>query len=233
MKASEMTACLTARDAYELWSATWDEDPSPIVALESRCMAPWLEGFHGGLVVDAACGTGRWTQYLRARGVRVCGLDLSLAMLGRARSRPGLAGSLAAADLAALPLASGCADAVLCALALGHVPDPPAALSELCRLVRPGGFLLLDDFHPDGHRRGWRRTFHHEGTTFEVRNYSYTVDGLADAGRQAGMILEAVAEPGFGEAERDIFVRAGKADLFDQVREIPAVLLMRWRRPCT
>ena len=228
-----MPAHLTARDAYELWSATWDDDPSPIVALESRCMSAWLEDHCRGFIVDAGCGTGRWTQFLRERGVRVCGFDLSLAMLARARLRPGLAGSLAAADLTALPLAAGCADAVLCALVLGHVPDPPAAFTQLCRLVRPGGFLFLDDFHPDSYRRGWKRTFRHGGTTYEAQTYPYTVERLVHAARDEGLILEAVAEPCFGESERDIFVRAGKADLFDQVRQMPAVLLMRWRRPCT
>jgi hypothetical protein len=38
-------------------------------------------------------------------------------------------------------------------------------------------------------------------------------------------------EPCFDEPEREIFRRAGKAGLFEQVRHIPAVLLGRWTRP--
>jgi hypothetical protein len=43
-------------------------------------------------------------------------------------------------------------------------------------------------------------------------------------------VLEETREPGFGEPERAIFVEAGKPELFEEVREIPAVWLARWRK---
>jgi len=46
-------------------------------------------------------------------------------------------------DIAAIPEADGSFDAVLCTEVLEHVPDPVAALHELSRLVRPGGWIIL------------------------------------------------------------------------------------------
>ncbi|UGY94663.1 class I SAM-dependent methyltransferase [Streptomyces gobiensis] len=106
----------------------------------------------GDRVLDAGCGTGRALPALRAavgpRGV-VLGVDLTPAMLAAAvragRHREGL---LALADTGRLPLRDGVLDAVFAAGLLTHLPDPPAGLRELARVVRAGGRLAL--FHPIG-----------------------------------------------------------------------------------
>ena len=48
------------------------------------------------------------------------------------------------ADVTAVPLADGCADVVAAGEILEHVPDLPAAVAEACRLLRPGGLLVID-----------------------------------------------------------------------------------------
>jgi len=55
---------------------------------------------------------------------------------------------------------------------------------------------------------------------------------LTLAGR-AGLELEELCEPGFGDTQREIFRAAGKEALFEEVRGLPAVLAARWRRPCS
>ena len=229
-----MPVCLPPREAYRLWAETWDEDPSPVGALESLWVARWLGDVRGRRVVDAGCGTGRWMRYLRERGAVAAGFDLSAPMLARAAAWPALHGTLAAADLGQLPVAAACADIALCALSLGHAPDADLAMRELCRVVKPGGMLLLSDFHPDATRRGWKRTFRRGGETFEVENHAYSVEALALCAAREGLRLEAVAEPGFDDGQREIFRRAGREDLFLRVRGLPAVVVARWRRvPCS
>ncbi|MEU0333483.1 class I SAM-dependent methyltransferase [Streptomyces sp. NPDC006193] len=106
----------------------------------------------GDRVLDAGCGTGRALPPLRAAvgpsGV-VLGADLTPAMLEAAvQAGRGRDGVLLRADVAALPLRSGCLDAVFAAGLLAHLPRPVADLRELARVVRPGGTLAL--FHPIG-----------------------------------------------------------------------------------
>jgi malonyl-CoA O-methyltransferase len=233
MKASDVRPRLVPLDAYRLWARTWDQDVSAIVALESPLVARWLGDVRGLRVVDAACGTGRWLSWLRARGASGVGFDFSLSMLAIAGVKPGLAGALAAGDLVHLPAADRSADLVLCTLALGHVAELDLAMRELCRLVKPGGALLISDFHPEAGRRGWKRTFQSRGTTFEIENHPYSAVQLLAIARNAGLELECLSEPGFGEEQREIFRAAGKEALFDEVRGLPAVLLAKWRRPCS
>jgi ubiquinone/menaquinone biosynthesis C-methylase UbiE len=226
-----MPTKLAALPAYRLWSETWESDPSAIVALESRWAVPWLADLQGKTVVDISCGVGRWLAYAQAQGATVFGTDLCQEMLVQASNKPGIAGRLALADSTRLPLASGIADVALCALSLGHMTPIEPAIAELARIVKPGGCLMVTDFHPDALGRGWRRTFRSNGQLYEVETYPYTKERLIECAHDNGLELQNLLEPCFGEPERPLFLQAGKPELFDQVRGIPAVLLARWTRP--
>jgi malonyl-CoA O-methyltransferase len=226
-----MAIRLPPLEAYRLWSRTWESRPSPIVALESRWVAPWLTGLEGRLVLDLGCGAGRWLVHAQALGARVYGADPCREMLLEAAKKPGLPGRLVEGGAPRLPFAAGCADVVLCALALGHVTALEEAVVELARLVRPDGRLIVTDFHPQALGRGWRRTFRSGGELYEVASYPYEKDRLLECARSAGLRLDEFVEPGFAEPERPIFERAGKAELFEEVRGLPALLLARWTRP--
>ena len=214
---------VSAREGYALWADTWDATPSPIVALEQRSLLPLMASLRFRLAIDVGCGTGRWTARLSAIGV-----DASPAMLAVAAAKPGLRGRLVVADATALPIASGAADLVLCALTLGHIRDQAAAMQEFSRILAPGGTLLLTDFHPAATARGWRRTFRRDGHVYELENHAYTLDRLRDAAK--GLELAECAEATIGEPERALFDTAGKPELYAAASRTPAVLLTRWRR---
>lgn len=214
---------VSAADGYELWAASWDDTPSPIVAVEERALRPWMGALRPRQAVDVGCGTGRWTAPLRAIGI-----DVSPAMLAIAARKPGLGGRLAVAGANALPIASHCSDLVLCTLTLGHVRDHAAVMHEFERILEPGGTLILSDFHPAAAAQGWRRTFRHDGETYELENHSYTLAQLQTAA--TGLLLRDFDEAVIGEPERAIFARAGKPELYETARRIPAVLLSRWSR---
>src|SRR5262245_35220387 len=222
---------LAALPAYQLWSETWESDPSAIVALESRWAAPWLADLRGKTVLDISCGAGRWIAYAQAQGATVFGTDLCREMLQQASKKPGVAGRLAQADSTCLPLARATADVAICALSLGHMTPIEPAISELARIVRPGGCLIVTDFHPDALQRGWKRTFRSNGQLYEVETYPYTKQRLIESARDSGLELQDLLEPCFDVPESPIFLQAGKPELFDETRGIPAVLLARWTRP--
>ncbi|MEU7721135.1 class I SAM-dependent methyltransferase [Streptomyces tibetensis] len=106
----------------------------------------------GDRVLDAGCGTGRALPPLRAAvgpSGMVLGADLTPAMLREAvRAGRDRDGQLLLTDVAALPLRSRSLDAVFGAGLISHLGSPAEDLSELARVVRPGGVLAL--FHPIG-----------------------------------------------------------------------------------
>jgi SAM-dependent methyltransferase len=97
-----------------------------------------------GPVLDVGCGTGLATAQLHGLGVAVSGVDLSPGMLAVAREY--LRGvDFEVASMLALPHGDATFGGVMSWYSTIHVPDDllPTALSELVRVVRPGGHLLL------------------------------------------------------------------------------------------
>ena len=95
-------------------------------------------------VLDAGCGTGRWLRRLADRGLHPVGLDQSAAMLGLARTA-GTTCPLFTAELQKLPLRDASFACVCAITVVQHIPDPEqiSALTELARVARPGGYLIL------------------------------------------------------------------------------------------
>ncbi len=104
----------------------------------------------GYVVADLGCGTGHVAAELAGVVCRVLAVDNSPAMLRAARKRTaGFANvELRRGDLAALPIDDGSCDAALLLLALTYVPDPPAALKEARRILKPDGKLVIADLLP-------------------------------------------------------------------------------------
>lgn len=95
----------------------------------------------GALLVDLGCGGGALAPPAAALGYRHVGVDLEPVSLGLARDHGVLA---VRGDVLAVPLADGCADVVSAGEILEHVADPSTVVAEACRLLRPGGLLVLD-----------------------------------------------------------------------------------------
>jgi SAM-dependent methyltransferase len=98
----------------------------------------------GARALDLGCGTGRLSAALRGDGHRTVALDASAEMLRLARQRAGV--PAVQSDAFALPLADGAFDAVVALRLLFHFPDPRPLLSEMRRVVRPGGGLVFDTY---------------------------------------------------------------------------------------
>jgi SAM-dependent methyltransferase len=134
--------------AYREWSATYDEPRNSLFDIDEPVMHEILDPLPAGVVLDAACGTGRYAAHLAAGGHRVLGVDSSAEMLQRARVRvPD--GAFLRGDLHRLPVADDALDAVVCALALVHVASLVPVIAEFARVLRPGGHLVISDVHPD------------------------------------------------------------------------------------
>ncbi|GAA4933027.1 hypothetical protein GCM10025331_17200 [Actinoplanes utahensis] len=95
----------------------------------------------GRVLVDAGCGGGLLAPHLRGKGYRHIGVDLRHAGLRQAAPRGMTAVN---GDVTALPLAARSADVVVAGEILEHVTDLPGTVAELCRVLRPGGLVVLD-----------------------------------------------------------------------------------------
>ncbi len=100
-------------------------------------------------IADLGCGTGEALALLAPVAHRVIGVDLEQGMLDAAAERTGDLGNvdLRSGGLEDLPLRDCEVDAVLVMLVLHHVPDTERALSEVHRVLKPGGKAVILDMH--------------------------------------------------------------------------------------
>ena len=95
----------------------------------------------GAVLVDLGCGAGLLSPHIEGKGYVHVGVDLTASALHQARAH-GV--TVVHGDVSAVPLADGCADVVAAGEILEHVTDLRAAVAQACRLLRPGGLLVID-----------------------------------------------------------------------------------------
>jgi ubiquinone/menaquinone biosynthesis C-methylase UbiE len=107
------------------------------------------------LAIDVACGPGTFTRPFASRVRRAVGVDLTPAMIEKARAEAARAGitniEFIRGDIYALPFADGVASIVTCGYAFHHMQEPAHALAEMARVLRPGGrAAIVDIIVPEG-----------------------------------------------------------------------------------
>lgn len=109
-----------------------------------------LSAAAGERILDIGCGPGFYVRELLDEvgpHGSIVGVDASPDMLGLARQRCEGHGNVTFRDgnATALPVDDGDFDAALCVQVMEYVPDPPVALAEIHRALRPGGRALIWD----------------------------------------------------------------------------------------
>ncbi|MHB8625502.1 MAG: methyltransferase domain-containing protein [Aggregatilineales bacterium] len=107
-----------------------------------------------GLALDLCCGAGKLTALIAEQGYKAYGIDISSRFIGQNGS--GANGFLIADVNRSLPLASGCATVVYCIDSFQYATDPDSLLSEVARVLKPGGMFIFstqNNYNPAGVKR--------------------------------------------------------------------------------
>lgn len=225
-----MSAVLKTRDAYRLWSETYDEE-NPLTTLDTLAVSLLTPDLGGLDLLDAACGTGRRLAFGANAPRSASGVDLVFEMLVRGRRVPARPRATAASDVRALPFPRARFDVVWCRLAAGHLPALCGLYAEFARVLRPGGFTVVTDFHPEAIRRGHARIFRDaSGADHAVEHVVHDAAGHENAATAAGLSFDAGGWLGVGEEVRPFYERAGKLERYARDAGMPLLLALRFSR---
>ena len=112
-----------------------------------RMFGPLYSNIEGKVVLEAGCGAGRFTEVLLESNSLITAIDLSEAVLANFENNgnnPNL--RIARASITEFPFEKEQFDIVFCPGVVQHTPNPSKSISELYKQVKPGGWLVFDQY---------------------------------------------------------------------------------------
>lgn len=225
-------------DAYDAIAATYREDveDSPYNAhLDVPGTTALLPDVAGAHVLDAGCGTGKYSAWLHDHGADVVGIDVSEEMVAHARERlPATVPVMQATLEAELPFEDAAFDGVVSGLVLDYLPDWEPVFASFHRVLRPGGFLVFSVSHPfdEFPLADDENYFHREQRVkdwdVEIPYYRRPLEAMVNPLLRAGFTLSEVTEPQPTEA-----FKAVMPDRYEKESRHPVFLAMRATVPPT
>ncbi|WP_051943209.1 class I SAM-dependent methyltransferase [Streptacidiphilus rugosus] len=239
------TARANDYDSFGEAYAAQNESSLENAYIERPAMLALTGDVAGRRILDAGCGAGPLFAALRDRGAQVSGLDSSAGMVALARRRLGEDADLHVADLSdPLPFADGAFDDVVSSLVLHYLEDWGPTLTELRRVLRPGGRLIASVMHPfvdylfqpDPRPSYFATTSWTDdwidlvGRPTPMTFWRRPLHAMTDAFTAAGFQLAVLTEPKIDPTGRDLFpdeFRDPKLGFLIFVLEVPAVPVAR------
>lgn len=220
------TSASATLQAYERWAPLYPPIAhNPLMRAEQRSMLELWPNVAGKRVLDLACGSGRYSHLLReANAAQVVALDFCLPMLEQVTDADRIC-----ASMMQLPFRPAVFDAVVSGLAVGHAADLRLWMSEVARVLSPGGSLVYSDFHSDAIRAGMTRSFKDAAdVTRTVPHRIYDPSCQQDAMAAAGFTVVTVRELRMGMELNEAF--PGSEQAYRKWYGVPVVLIVQARK---
>ncbi|HTD94801.1 MAG TPA: class I SAM-dependent methyltransferase [Chitinophagaceae bacterium] len=113
----------------------------------NRCLGPLQDKLVDKLVLETGCGAGRFTEILLKKGAILVSSDISSAAEVNNENFPsGEKHLVIQADINRMPFKDESFDVVICLGVIQHTPDPEQTIENLYKLVRKGGYLVIDHY---------------------------------------------------------------------------------------
>jgi len=190
---------LSVKRGYDLWSTLYDIIPNTVLETEGDIPLQMLGNVENKKILDAGCGTGRWSVRLAKRGAKVYGIDFSEGMLSQAKKKAEKEKvniDFISHDLTKrFPFQKRFFDAILCSTVIESIKNIEPVFREFGRTVKKNGILVIMTITPFLRER--------ETARFKIGNIKYLIpvkvhhffEDYFRWLKENGFILEDVKEP--------------------------------------
>jgi ubiquinone/menaquinone biosynthesis C-methylase UbiE len=221
--------------AYDRWAADYDDQPGNLmIDLDEQIFTALLAGTEltGKQVADIGCGTGRhWNKILEMMPKSLTGFDVSSGMLDQLQIKfPGAVCHVVKDHLLS-QLPDNAADLLISTLTIAHIGNITGMFAEWNRVLKPGGEVLLTDYHPEALARGARRTFRTNGKHHSIVNHVYYLETVRSVAQSNGLQVVRLEERLIDQYVKHYYESQGALELYQRFQQVPIIYGMHLKKP--
>ncbi|MEN9685136.1 MAG: hypothetical protein RLZZ28_922 [Bacteroidota bacterium] len=222
-----------AETAYDIWASQYDAQPNNLMLfLDEKLVASLMAEttFTNKSVIDIGCGTGRhWPKILSEKPLTIKGYDVSREMLSMAIKKfPDYFFYQLQNNL--LPELDGSVDLIISTLTIAHIEDITAALKEWTRVLKPGGEILLTDYHPEALAKGAKRTFQSGNKLITIKNYVHSIEKIEHIAGQLGLSFTRIVESKIDESVISFYENQNALSVYEKFKGMKIIYGVRLKK---
>jgi len=187
---------MSVQQAYNSWASQYDTNLNKTRDLEAQALRATLSDIAFDHCLEIGCGTGKNTVWLITKAKQITAVDLSEAMLAKAKEK--IASDkvqFIQADITApWTFTKESYDLVSFSLVLEHIEHLDPVFSKAANVLNPGGYLYLGELHPFKQYTGSKARFDTEDGQQVVQCFNHHISDFIQAGKKAGLTLVEVEE---------------------------------------
>ena len=216
-----------AESAYDLWAENYDNQPCNLMlARDEEIFSALLNSIDlkNKTVTDVGCGTGRhWQKIFDKNPQRLFGYDVSEGMLQKLNEKFPQAHTRLLSGNKLPGLHDEYVDCIVSTLTIAHIQNAKQALHEWNRVLKPGGAMIITDYHPSALAKGGKRTFTHHKKTIAIKNYVHTIDDIKDLARQLHLEVSRLVEKPIDESAKHFYEAQNAMKVYEAWRGTPVI----------
>ena len=182
---------MTVEHAYNSWASQYDTNKNRTRDLEAVALRTTLADVPYETCLEVGCGTGKNTQWLIRKAMHVTAVDLSAAMLERARKKVSSNKVTFLQTDITQPwhFATQVYDLVTFSLVLEHSQQLDFIFEQTAAALKTGGHVYIGELHPFKQYTGTKARFDTEAGRHEVECYTHHVSDFVQTAKQYGLKL--------------------------------------------
>jgi ubiquinone/menaquinone biosynthesis C-methylase UbiE len=218
---------MDSQQAYNIWADSYDNQPHNLMlALDELVFSELLNEVlvQGKIIADIGCGTGRhWQKMLDKNPHKIIGFDVSEGMLHILHSKFPNAETHLLSGHTLNNVADNTFDIVISTLSIAHIADAEAALKEWYRVLKPGGDMILTDYHPVALARGGKRTFKNNQEMITIKNHVHSIDRIKTITGQLHLKIIRLIEKPIEDSVKEYYEKNDALAIFEAWKNVPII----------
>jgi ubiquinone/menaquinone biosynthesis C-methylase UbiE len=221
-------------EAYDLWSCGYDSQPDNLMlALDEEIFSDLIKDvwMKEKILVDIGCGTGRhWNKIIDKEPKNLTGYDVSEGMLAVLHKKIPEATTYKLKGNFLSESTTGSCDVIISTLAIAHIENIEEAFNEWDRVLKPGGEIIITDYHPAALSKGGNRTFKHAGELIAVKNHIHSVSTVRKTAAQLHWQVIRFIEKKIDPSMIPYYKKQNALAVFEQFQGVPIIYGMHLKK---